>query len=200
MGNGYYPLIPGGRYDGPEPDNYTGEDWDCEPPPNPDRETWQTLDGRRIPYAQLEEKHLLNIVRTTRAGVVKISDETTDALAGELQRRGLRPLPDFDSYEEAMAVSKVTVLYTYWKRIAAVDALTALTMFTLHLEGEDIEQFLYGDDPTYAPEVRKCIAALLSFQEWRGKTSPAGQMRCDEVLKRWARAYAVAGVLFGEQP
>jgi len=201
----YYPMLPGGVLVGPEPPNYTGDNFDCEPPPSPDGETWQTLDGRRIPYAQLEEKHLLNIVRTTRAGVVKISAETQDALARELARRGLQPLPDFESYEEAMAVSKVTVLWTNWKRLNAIDALTVLTMLSLHLEGEDIEQFLHGPDlpvrlePNGGVE-RTCITALLSFQEWRGKTSPAGQMRCDEVLKRWARAYKVADILFGEQP
>lgn len=55
-------MIPGGKYDGPEPDNYTGDPFDCDDPYRSDDEdsrTWQTLDGRRIPYSQLEEKHLL---------------------------------------------------------------------------------------------------------------------------------------------
>jgi hypothetical protein len=196
----YYPLLPGGVLVGHEPPNYTGNEWDCDPPPNPDGETWQTLDGRRIPYGQLDEKHLLNIVRTCNAGVAKVSAETTAALAREIQRRGLRPLPDYESYEEAMAVSNVTVLYTYWKRLNAIDEPAALTMLALHLEGKDVEQFLVEEDPTYSHEVQRCIAALISFQEWRGKTSPAGQVRCDDVLKRWARAYLVSDVLFGEKP
>jgi len=191
----YYPLIPGGRYDGPEPPNYTGDNFDCEEP-KPDGKTWQTLDGRRIPYAQLEEKHLLNIVRTTRAGVVKITPATQEALARELQRRGLQPLPDFESYEEAMAVSKVTVLWTNWKRIAAIDAPAALTVFALHLAGEDIEQFLV--DGTALTGAKTCIAALRGFSEWRAKIPQAAQMRCDGVLQRWAGAHLISYALFGD--
>lgn len=194
MGNGYYPLIPGGCYDGPEPDNYTGEDDGGNDPCGRDEtQTWQTIDGRRIPYAQLEEKHLLNILRTCRAGVVKASDETKAALMAEVLRRRLEPLPDYESYEEGMTVSCVSALYLWWKRLPARRVPHATAVVDLYLKGGDVEQFtLDAASDERSTAEKHCLLALLAYDEWREKISPAAQMRCAEVFKRWAAAMGIA--------
>lgn len=187
MGNGYY-------YDGdgPEPDNYTGDPFDCDEPLDPREEenarTWQTLDGRRIPYAQLEERHLLNILRTCRCGVVKVSDVTINALGREVLRRGLEPFPDYESLAEGMTVSAVSSLYMWWKRIPKNRVPYAIAVFDLYLNGGEVAQFMVdGDDDRHESEMR-CFAALLGYDKHLQDCSPAAKMRCGAVFRRWTEA------------
>lgn len=196
MTRAYYPLMPGGSYDGPEPDNYTGDPFDCDPPEDVRKEThWQTLDGRQIPYVQLEERHLLNILRTCRAGVVKVSETTLNALGREVLRRGTEPLPDYESYEEGMAVSGVSSLYMWWRRVPKPRLPHIIAVFDLYLNGQEVAQFAVDDDDGRTDAEKHCLRALLAYDKFLGQCSPAAKMRTTDVFKRWACAMHVDELL-----
>jgi len=182
--NAYYPLIPGGRYDGPEPDNYTGDPYDCDPPRrNP--QIWHTQDGRTIPLVQLEEKHLLNILRACRAGSIQVPEDVLNAVAQEVQRRGLTPLPDYESRDEALSVSAVSSLYVFWPRLPTPDRPGVLDVFLRVLTAPTVDvddEILSG----LTAAQQQCVAALMGHFQHRQRCSPAAQERCAEVLARWA--------------
>jgi hypothetical protein len=165
-------------------------DVDGYDPPDPqeddDGRTWQSLDGRRIPFQMLEEKHLLNILRTCRAKVVLASPATLNALEREVLRRGLEPLPDYESYAEAMAISAISSLWTWWKRIASNRTSYTTAFFDAYLTGAAVEQFMLEDGIT-DPE-KHCLMALMGYDRFLQQCSPAAKMRCGEVFKRWTRA------------
>lgn len=150
-------------------------------------EYWQTLDGRQIPYRQLEERHLLNILRTCRAGVVKASETTINALGKEVLRRGLEPLPDYESYEEAMAVSAVSSLYLWWRRVPPERLKYLIAVFDAYLSGADVAQFML-DDPDRVDAEKRCIKALEGHDKFLQLCSPAAKMRTNDVFRRWAIA------------
>lgn len=153
---------------------------------------WQERGGRQTPLPQLEERHLLNIYRAVRAGTAQATPYMRVALGAEITRRGLTPLPDYESKDEALAVSAVSALYTYWKRIPAdrrSHAITVVEVFLTGHENDTVGQFLKdpsNDDRT--SDEKTCISAMLRFAHHVDACSTAATMRCYEVFKRWATA------------
>lgn len=189
MGNGYYPLIPGGRYYGPVPDNYTGEGDSGNDPYGRDDiatpTTWRTADGQVIPIVKLDETHLLNIQRACRAGSLAPQSSVVAAIEAEVVRRKLTPLTPYESRAEALTVAAVSSLYVYWKRVESDQVPDLALTFALIQAGavnRDDDDVMYNLSGTE----QRCVAALFGFREMLRECSPEAQKRCLQVYATWA--------------
>lgn len=157
------------------------------------REIWTTRDGREIPIRQMEETHLLNSLRQIRAQGIKVGHHVHDALAAEVKRRGLEPLPDFSCVEEAKATAAVSALYMHWRRLPQQPkevrerALSNLKAF-LHDDWLPTELFLLS---TQDKNERGVYAALVAYSEYGAAVDEEAKKRLAEVFSRWTVAMKI---------
>lgn len=151
---------------------------------------WQTAGGRQIPYTQMEEKHLLNSLRAVRAGTVRgKGTHIEEALYQEVLRRGLKPLPDYASTEEAFANAAVSKLWLHWPRLSAEQVPGIISMIRAFL----YKNWVPGDHELETaarcdPNELGILTALRTYATYGRSVDDEAKKRLAEVFRRWTVA------------
>lgn len=171
-------------------DYYFYDDTPCDDVSRDDT-LWTTRDGRRIPIAQLEERHLLNCLRAVQGGSVLAGDNGAAVLLAEVLRRGLEPLRPYSCEDEALATSAVSAMYMYWKRLRQEqkDAFVPI-----------LREYLFENWVPDTAEVAKTkdhnergmLCALQSYTEHGFNCSADAQVELAHVFARWTTFAGIA--------
>lgn len=153
---------------------------------------WEMADGRLIPYVQMEEEHLLNSLRAVRGGCVAGKEtHVEDALLYEVKRRGLEPLPDFSSPQEAAATAAVSKLYLHWRRLKPEQQQALIPTLRAFLHAGWVPSDREIDDVAKVPTEQSILVALRAFAHFGGAVDDDVAKRLAEIFGRWTVAMGI---------